>query len=351
MYIKNALQNPVLRVSLAVNLLAMGLMMYLLVNGSVGTTNIPQLSEVVKQDRECTKTKEYFPSPWEMFWVNNMSDLQESTREWKKGCAAMKEKAPFVEEWVKYAKANLNANSLSESGEWSKEVFSYFKTTVRCEGEDPVVEEEPIEPLVGFLRHPMFLCFSGNFRVDKDYLIPSFISSWGSGRNFYFDAGASTYLSGAGGASQGWFVEEYRTHGIEFEHIWGWEAKGEQKSLLRETPKDIVAKTSFFAIPVSAEVDHMHNPIRFIKQNCKEEDFVVFKLDIDTPVVETPLARQLLDPEVAKLIDEYYFEDHVSGNPMEHYGWTTSEKDHDLANSIEYFYKLRKLGIRAHSWV
>ncbi|KNC71723.1 hypothetical protein SARC_15735 [Sphaeroforma arctica JP610] len=120
---------------------------------------------------------------------------------------------------------------------------------------------------------------------------------------------------------------------------------------MQDTPADILVKSSFFAIPVTPEVGSLHNPLQYIKANCREEDFVVFKLDIDTPAVETALAWQLLDADIAHLIDEFYFEDHVSGSPMCFMGWTWGWKDHDLATSIKYFQDLRKLGIRAHSWV
>jgi hypothetical protein len=33
----------------------------------------------------------------------------------------------------------------------------------------------------------------------------------------------------------------------------------------------------------------VNNPLEMIKVLCKEEDFVMFKLDIDTPSVELPI--------------------------------------------------------------
>ena len=43
-------------------------------------------------------------------------------------------------------------------------------------------------------------------------------------RAFLFDLGCSTYNAGLGGASQSWFVEKFRSHGIEFDRILAWEA-------------------------------------------------------------------------------------------------------------------------------
>jgi hypothetical protein len=57
------------------------------------------------------------------------------------------------------------------------------------------------------------------------------------------------------------------------------------------------------------------------------------------------------DPEAYTLIDELFFEHHVSQNPMEYRGWTKGEKQNNLKESFDLFHRLRSLGIRAHSWV
>jgi len=83
---------------------------------------------------------------------------------------------------------------------------------------------------------------------------------------------------------------------------------------------------------------------------------VVFKLDIDTPAVEVALVQQLMkDEELLELIDEFYFEHHVSGSPMQWHGWGDLTKSKTalghIQNSYDIFTFFRQRGIRAHSWV
>lgn len=90
-------------------------------------------------------------------------------------------------------------------------------------------------------------------------------------------------------------------------------------------------------------------PIAILKDIARPEDLVVFKLDIDTPEVELPLAQAFLDDQAARsLIDEFYFEHHVTIQDMR-YHWKSKVRG-SLADSIHLFQNFRKLGIRAHSW-
>ena len=60
----------------------------------------------------------------------------------------------------------------------------------------------------------------------------------------------------------------------------------------------------------------------FIKELTTPEDYVVFKLDIDAPAIEIALVQQIMgDRELLALIDEFYFEHHVTGSPMQWKGW------------------------------
>jgi hypothetical protein len=82
----------------------------------------------------------------------------------------------------------------------------------------------------------------------------------------------------------------------------------------------------------------------------------VFKLDIDAPFVEIELVKQIMaDPELLSLIDEFYFEHHVTGSPMQWLGWRDQSAVGaplgDIQDSYDIFTFLRKSGVRAHSWV
>lgn len=77
---------------------------------------------------------------------------------------------------------------------------------------------------------------------------------------------------------------------------------------------------------------------------------VIVKLDIDTPDIENPLARQLLENErLQEIVDVFYFEHHVLLGELAPY-WGSSMRG-TLQNSIELFTGLRKAGVDAHSWV
>jgi len=96
--------------------------------------------------------------------------------------------------------------------------------------------------------------------------------------------------------------------------------------------------------------------LRIIKKIAQPGDFLVLKLDIDTPSVELPILRELLnDPELLELVDEFFFEYHVSFAPMNP-SWFGSANpsihtNDTLADSYNVFCTLREKGLRAHSWV
>ena len=56
--------------------------------------------------------------------------------------------------------------------------------------------------------------------------------------------------------------------------------------------------------------------------DCGPEDLVVVKLDIDNSPIEAALVEQLLNsPALLALVDDFYYEHHVSESPMLHQGW------------------------------
>jgi len=88
-----------------------------------------------------------------------------------------------------------------------------------------------------------------------------------------------------------------------------------------------------------------------IHQLCTDKDFCAFKLDIDTPSVEFPIVQQLINkPDATKAsLDEFFFEHHVHGL-MQGLGWGQYVEG-TFADSYKLFTQLRRLGVRAHSWI
>ena len=67
----------------------------------------------------------------------------------------------------------------------------------------------------------------------------------------------------------------------------------------------------FYNVPISENKQMSFSPIRLIQSIASKQDFVAFKLDIDSPSVEMPIAIELLtDDRISSLIDEFFFELH-----------------------------------------
>jgi hypothetical protein len=112
----------------------------------------------------------------------------------------------------------------------------------------------------------------------------------------------------------------------------------------------------FFAayhwINVGVENDQQSvlNPLQMLADHYNEDDFIVVKLDIDTPSVEVPLAYQLLeDEQISRLVDQFYFEHHVYLKELSPYWGRTMSGS--VSDSLNLFHSLRQKGIGAHSWV
>lgn len=296
----------------------------------------------------------YTAHDFELTWSKSINDLKSEDPNWEVGCAKLREDSNKV----KGILAGLKQHIHSPERDLSRFPLSHYEYEDTCTGQRSKVY---IEPLISFLRHPYAICFDGSdsMVLDKSYLMLPFAKEIlvSNTRTWLFDAGASTYDNGAGGASQSWFVNTYRERGIEFDRIIGWEAAPtDPNEQWGSVPADIKRKTSWFNIPATTGVHDADNPLTFIKELTKVEDFVVFKLDVDAPFVEIALVQQILqDPELLHLIDEFYFEHHVTGSPVQWRGWGNQSLVgaplNDIQDSYVIFTTLREHGIRAHSWV
>jgi hypothetical protein len=95
------------------------------------------------------------------------------------------------------------------------------------------------------------------------------------------------------------------------------------------------------------------NPLRTILKQFGEDDFIVLKLDIDTRSIEIPLVKQLLEDKDGiyhKLIDQFYFEHHVTMAEMNGQFWGANMAG-TIKESLELFRGLREKGIPSHFWI
>jgi hypothetical protein len=113
----------------------------------------------------------------------------------------------------------------------------------------------------------------------------------------------------------------------------------------------------FFNAPISPEPNSIHSPTRLIKQLTTPDDFVTFKLDVDTPAVEIPIVLEILrNPDIHHLLDEFFFELHFRCEVLMDCGWgfgmpeTFEGLGLDRPSALKLFRDLRKVGIRSHFW-
>ena len=152
----------------------------------------------------------------------------------------------------------------------------------------------------------------------------------------------------------------YQDRCLEPDAIYGWEL---DKNITNaqwwgSAPASVRSKTRFFEVPVmEGELDEAlagkPNPASFLQMlafACKLEDFVVVKLDIDTPAIEQTIIAVLTQrPDLAALIDELFFEYHFYFDGLD-FGWGDNVQG-DVDTAIGTMYRLRSLGIRAHFWI
>lgn len=113
-------------------------------------------------------------------------------------------------------------------------------------------------------------------------------------------------------------------------------------------------RLSYFNLPISSEPSSPANPLAWLRALATADDYVVFKLDIDTPRIERQIVEQLLaSPELAALVDDFFWEHTVTGGPKLTRRWPsgTSAPEETLQQSYGLFTRLRRAGIRAHAWV
>lgn len=317
---------------------------------------------------ECQPSVSYHAAPWEHAWRANISALARAEIGWNVGCQEILKDRKRIDEWLRASEAMDGGSSY-----WSRKTFSYHAVKT-CTGESFKV---PIEPLVGLLRHPLFHClrFKGwrppdhpqplddrELIFNTSYLLPSWraevqmLQQQPVRSALFFDCGASTWSVGAHFSSQRWFYETYLRRGIAFDRIFAWEAGTIPPSRIFSSsmPESVYDAISYYNVPLNATVGHVRNPLRTLQAVARSEDFVVLKIDFDTPSIEHALIDQILaSPKLTSLVDELYFEQHVYDSPLNFYRWATKVRPDQahLSDSYELFTRLRHAGIRAHSWI
>ena len=147
----------------------------------------------------------------------------------------------------------------------------------------------------------------------------------------------------------------FEKFGFHFDHIYGFEVGFTEPGKVFEKllPEKYLAAYHWINVGVSADPKGKLNPLNSILTQFNSDDFVVVKLDIDTPSIEMPLANQILEnPTYQELIDLFYFEHHVHIGDFTN--WSTGSAKDSITDTIEdtlnLFSSLREKGVSAHFW-
>lgn len=320
----------------------------------------------------------YSPSPWELSWANNVSQLQD------KVCTVMTKKdqvqksISILKYIIKSQKQLYQPNTISKEYD---ELLSkmYYRYECSDTSKSNRIVWQYIDPLVGLLRDPLTICnftdIPSDLQLEGEYALQSkrlfllgpsapyrnfrpskpSVAPWlykPNSRKILFDIG-STYFTGLENGSSlstfgmRWFYEYFNSVSLHFDRIVAFEVmKYPPEKYWDQIPEDILGVLTF--INVGVDATSKFNPWNILKSIANVDDYVIIKLDIDRPQLEQNLISQILkDPKISSLIDEMFFEMHVTVKDMIPY-WLYPPGQ--LKDSYSVFTKLRNLGIRMHSW-
>ena len=216
-----------------------------------------------------------------------------------------------------------------------------------------------IDPLLAQMRHHK-ICEEGKlneYLLNLDYLVHDFESMCRSlkptSRRILIDMGASLEFHDSNQPIVT-LLNLYEKFGFHFDHIYGFEVNPTNANdvYTKFLPEKYMPAYHWINVGVSHTKGNVMNPLHSIIKEYDEDDLIVVKLDIDTPKIENQLTRQLLDDEdgiYGKLVDHFYFEDHVFQRELAPYWRGTMKKT--IKESFDLFYELRRKGIASHYWV
>ncbi|CAJ1944835.1 unnamed protein product [Cylindrotheca closterium] len=213
-----------------------------------------------------------------------------------------------------------------------------------------------LEPLLPPMRHPSFCEHHRKYSLNIDYLVHDFASICHSmkrtSRTIFLDLGASLQYHNSRKRRANptlLLVDVYNRFGIKFDHYYAFErTELSSNEVFKSIPAHLLPSYHWFNVGVKSDPLSQYNPLNSILKAMKEDDFIVIKIDIDTPAIELPLAHQLLKEPFSKLVDQFYFEHHVRMKGLLYYWRNTAMGT--LEDSLDLFTSLRQSGIAAHSW-
>jgi hypothetical protein len=357
---------------------------------SKGNSNI---GKVIDADGCVWTFARYEPSTWERQWYDGELSGERRDRE----CEVLATR----EELDRSVRLIRAVNGIMLNGESiptdSIELFSRMVYTQRCgEKKTGRSRAQLIEPLVGILRDPLTICprpegvpldVYTTFQKDESWVqskrhfvlgpaapwsdTPNNLHSWRIGgfgpwvkgkseslrtrQTLLFDIGASVYEGWHGNKSAVgalWLVDRANRQKVGFDWIVSFEyEKVDPDLVFASVPSELLPHYIYYNQGVEKAADGKWNPWRILKgMGTTANDYVVVKLDIDNPDIETSLMEQLaVTPSIYGLVDEMFFEHHVNSRPMREF-WDAQHSSVLMRDSYRSFTELRSKGVRMHSW-
>ena len=150
-----------------------------------------------------------------------------------------------------------------------------------------------------------------------------------------------------------YFFNMWNRASITFDEVFAFEMETPQDKFYQDMPFYHRSRVHYQQCAVSSnpEEDTYERPFlpNMIKRKASDDDYVLFKLDIDSPKVENGNIDFILQDE-GNHIDELVWEHHVAGNYlMTEWGDPSALDQLTLRESYEYFLRMRQRGIRARS--
>jgi hypothetical protein len=146
-----------------------------------------------------------------------------------------------------------------------------------------------VEPMLPPMRHPGICVDYHKYLMDMGYLIHDFGAMCRKlkrhSRTVFVDMGAALdFHNGGKGVTPAIYVTHmYKKFGFKFDHIYAYELKAKDpKDVYERIPDDLRAAYHWFNVGVDSDPKSSNNPLKLIKENFNEDDFIVVKLDIDT---------------------------------------------------------------------
>lgn len=333
------------------------------------------------------KFEGYVPSEWETAWTAAIEERRTRV------CAILANETELIVEYMKHVINWSNANLKSANQTVGNRVFSRMVYYNNCTKQ---YAAQLIEPLIGMLRDPTTMCpdnpqlpswlttdipdgpvqskrfnlfainapygfgtskaavSSGNLELVHP---PTILFGAHGGLKVLYDLGAN-YFNQWGGDTQAYstayFYLLYQSRKISFDRVFAYEyQKLDPHKVWDVVPAELLYRGAYTMINHGVEngVGNRFNPWTTIKATLTPWDHLVFKLDIDTPVIENALMEELLnDPRLLSLVDEMFFEHHVYIPEMQPYWGIGPDSSLTLATSYSYYSRLRQRGVRMHSW-